>query len=297
MTILSPLTHRPNVTLVKTIDVAGIVAAWQKEFNIDPSKEFSGNETIYLYRCNETGLEFFWPPDLAGSSELYEKLEKLDWYYMEAKQEHEWAEEDVRNCHHVLEVGCARGYFVDRLRNMSIDAVGIELNESACKIAVDRNLPVFQMDLSELASEIAIAFDGVCAFQVLEHVPEPRKFLAVLIDMLAPGGLLVLSVPNSESFLRHAKDNPLNSPPHHVTRWNVRAFRFLERIFPIKIVRIKYEALAQYHVDWYMAVMTSGRTCCSRRLIANHWTRRMLESSLVRRLIRGHTIYVCFRKI
>lgn len=294
---ISPITRDSDVTLIESISVDRVVANWKRTFNIDPTDEFSGLETIFLYRCNQSGLLFFAPPGLDGSAHLYRKLESFDWYYMEDKLEHDWAEKDLQNCRRALEVGCAHGRFVQQLRSKGIDAIGIELNESACKIAVDRGLPVYLRDMKEMLPKYAGAFDGVCAFQVLEHVSRPREFLSSMIELLAPGGKLVMSVPNSAGFIRHAANDLLNSPPHHVTRWNAGAFRFLESIFPIELVNLKYEPLAKYHIDWYLNVAASRLDSWSRRTVCNRWTRRLMEFDLVRKFIRGHTLYVCFTKL
>ena len=40
------------------------------------------------------------------------------------------------------------------------------------------------------------SFDVVCAFQTLEHVPEPVAFASELARYLRPGGILVIEVPN-----------------------------------------------------------------------------------------------------
>jgi 2-polyprenyl-3-methyl-5-hydroxy-6-metoxy-1,4-benzoquinol methylase len=138
------------------------------------------------------------------------------------------------------------------LNRLDIKAEGIELNSEAIKIASDKGIPVSQSDLHMLAKEKSGSFDAVCAFQVLEHIAEPLAFLESLIQLIKPGGKVIISVPNSDSFAKHDKENLLDLPPHHMTRWSEGTFRSLPAFLSIKLERVKVEPLAQYHVDWYI---------------------------------------------
>ena len=56
-----------------------------------------------------------------------------------------------------------------------------------------------------LASEVGFeerSFDVVCAFHVLEHMPDARAFLRELARFARPGGLVVVETPNYASLLR-----------------------------------------------------------------------------------------------
>jgi len=48
------------------------------------------------------------------------------------------------------------------------------------------------------------AFDAIIMEHVLEHVEDPVGILRMAIDWLAPGGVIVISVPNAHSFHRLA---------------------------------------------------------------------------------------------
>ena len=59
-------------------------------------------------------------------------------------------------------------------------------------------------------------------FQVVEHVPDPRRFLSEARTLVAPGGFLIVSVPNRDGIFRLLPYDPANMPPHHVSRWRQR---------------------------------------------------------------------------
>jgi hypothetical protein len=44
-------------------------------------------------------------------------------------------------------------------------------------------------------------------------------------------------------------------PPHHVGLWGSVSLRYLEKVFPIKLLEMHYEPLQEYHVDSYIHAM------------------------------------------
>jgi 2-polyprenyl-3-methyl-5-hydroxy-6-metoxy-1,4-benzoquinol methylase len=67
---------------------------------------------------------------------------------------------------------------------------------SACR---SRGVEVIEKRIEDAVGNIAGA-DVVCAFEVIEHLFEPRRFIESMRPLISPGGLLVLSCPNGEGF-------------------------------------------------------------------------------------------------
>src|SRR5262245_35534102 len=107
--IRSPLTGSPDVTLVRTIQTAHLIRDWKSTFGIDITAEFRGHESIDVYKCNQTGLVFFRPVAITGSSWLYRQLEGAFAYYSPIRWEHSMALRDVRGIGTLLEIGCGSG--------------------------------------------------------------------------------------------------------------------------------------------------------------------------------------------
>ena len=72
-------------------------------------------------------------------------------------------------------------------------------------------------------------YDVVCAFQVLEHVTDPVAFINTAKACLKPGGLLIIGLPNYDSYLQHLVNFTLNAPPHHISWWQTETLRELGR--------------------------------------------------------------------
>ena len=108
----------------------------------------------------------------------------------------------------MLEVGCATGHFLFNVRRHVGEIVGVDYDGGAAAFAAERcGCKTYGGALS--SSGLAEAsFDVVCAFQTLEHVPEPVAFASELARYLRPGGILVIEVPNLADPLRSLYDVP-----------------------------------------------------------------------------------------
>jgi SAM-dependent methyltransferase len=133
----------------------------------------------------------------------------------------------------VLDVGCGLGWYGTQLRAAGYDWHGAEMKASDCAALAAAGLPHTQVDGSGLPFA-AGSFDAALCIEVLEHIAEPRAFLAEL-RRVAPGKLIV-SVPNAE--LIAYLHNYLAVPWHMLeadhknffTRWSLGAL--LREFYP-----------------------------------------------------------------
>lgn len=305
-TIASPITGE-EARIIEQFRTVEFIGAWDQSFAIDVSDEFADIDIFYKCLCPSSQYEFFFPHQLQGSAALYEQLSKFHWYYMPNRWEHKTAVEEMRNFskgHKVLEVGCGRGDFLDLCTSFGINGMGIDINKVAISYGKGKGRNVEEVELEELEKAMPLHFDTVVSFQVLEHITDPLSFLRRSVNLLSPGGALIITVPDGHGFcgrtpkLRHV----LDAPPHHMANWNIAAFQFLTKIFPIKLDKIIYEPLSKYHLDWYITELLSNES--ELRGI----TRKIFKKIIGRLLStyakvystyprwKGHTIFVKFIK-
>jgi 2-polyprenyl-3-methyl-5-hydroxy-6-metoxy-1,4-benzoquinol methylase len=104
----------------------------------------------------------------------------------------------------LLDVGCWTGEFLNFARAVGWDPVGIELSTKAAAFARSKELPVHCTTL-EAAPFPTDHFDVVTFLDVLEHLPEPAKELALARSLLKPGGIIVVRLPNTNFHLPKAR--------------------------------------------------------------------------------------------
>jgi 2-polyprenyl-3-methyl-5-hydroxy-6-metoxy-1,4-benzoquinol methylase len=239
ITAPSPVTGNPS-GMIDEIDISIIIKGYQKYIGIDVSDYFTGRDTLLQYQCPDTGMRFFYPAALAGDGDFYASLENRSGYYDDWKWDYETAWPFISATDSVLDIGCGRGAFLEKLKNEKNCTVhGLELNPSAFQILTKKNIPCQMQTIEEHALLNRNNYDVVCFFQVLEHIYSVRTFLDAAIECLKPGGLLIAAVPNNDPYLfGFNKYDWLNLPPHHMGWWNFASLNKLTAFFPITVEKI-----------------------------------------------------------
>ncbi len=101
----------------------------------------------------------------------------------------------------LLDLGCWVGFMLVEARGRGWDVTGVEPSAFAAAYARDRfNLDVLEQDL--LAADLPEgAFDAIVLGDVIEHLTDPLAALRHIDTLLAPGGVLYLTLPDSGSRL------------------------------------------------------------------------------------------------
>lgn len=220
---------------------------WGAKFSDEVIRRNTPGENSSLCECGDCGLQFFLPP-VGGDEDFYRELGESARYYSPWKWEFGWAKDRIPPSAAVLDVGCGRGDFLLFLSGHGRRTVGLERNPSARESAAARGLSVSGASIEEFAKENRETFDVVCAFHVVEHLPAPVPFLQELLACLRPGGTLFLSMPNR---LRSGKAllEPLDCPPHHLTRWGPEPLRRLGDLLGAPLREIAFEPV-EINVPW-----------------------------------------------
>ena len=277
---------------------------YKSDLNVRVPNITSVSSKIEWWKCPTTHLEFFTPAEVAGDGDFYQQLQRHSWYYMEAKWEYDLARTMIRRCNgkRILEVGCGKGAFLRSLREIKgvETATGLELNQQAVGDACASGLDVCNRPLSELRASNEGFFDVVCSFQVLEHVTQPRQFLEDQLALLKAGGLLIFAVPNSGGFLKLDQLELLNLPPHHMSRWFPETCLVLQEVLDIRLVTLRFEPLADYHIEYYFQLMASKWLPRLPRSLIDRIIRKFIiplnRITGFVKLIRGHTMLAAFVK-
>jgi SAM-dependent methyltransferase len=110
----------------------------------------------------------------------------------------------------VLDAGSGEGYGAAFLAHLARNVIGVDYAPVAVEHARAtyrrENLTFEQADLNNLVGFNG-PFDLITCFEVIEHIDDHSRFLAVMRSRLRPGGRLILSTPNL-LFHGTSDDNP-----------------------------------------------------------------------------------------
>ncbi len=115
-----------------------------------------------------------------------------------------------------IDVGCGAGLTVGIAKQLGWDAMGLEVDPAAVNEAQKTGLNILEGTYEQLANYSG-QFDCIMSSHVLEHVHDPLDMLTKIKAALKPGGLLLLTLPNSLSALRFyfgANWRGLEAPRH-----------------------------------------------------------------------------------
>lgn len=172
----------------------------------------------------------------------------------------------------LLDIGCAWGGYLWRMRELGWDVHGIELNPRAAVFAREElGLDTVRCGSFDDLDYPAGHFDVVHMSMVLEHLHHPGKALQKIYHLLRDGGQLILSVPDVSGFemrLFRSKCYPLQVPQH------------LSHFSPKTLTH--FLAKSGFCVDNILHQQTKKDFLKSAEYLDSGFRRRMLTNGLIR---------------
>lgn len=112
----------------------------------------------------------------------------------------------------LLDVGCGPGHFMAFMRTCGWITEGVEPSSDAAERAAALGFQVFP-SIEAARTQGSHTYDAVTLLNVLEHVFDPVALVQSVSSMIAPGGLLVIRVPNDFSVLQKCAQAELGKDP------------------------------------------------------------------------------------
>jgi len=108
---------------------------------------------------------------------------------------------DYKNKGRLLEIGCGTGEFLNSMANKpGWEAYGLEVNPDISEAARQKYNLNIKSGTLEQANYQTSFFDAIALWDVLEHLHDPMGALQEIYRILKPDGLLVIRVPNLDSW-------------------------------------------------------------------------------------------------
>lgn len=207
-------------------------------------------------------------------------------YFAAAAEDRDWArlfERDrLRACaallgpdrRRLIDIGCGPGFFLGTARAEGWEVTGFEPARQAAAHARALGATVIEDFLIAESAARAAPADVVHLHNVLEHVPDPAGLLGLCRDLLTPGGLICVIVPNDYNGFQEALRRAEGfapwwlAPPHHVNYFDFDSLaRLLARTGFVVIERGTSFPMELFLLmgENYVADAALGRACHRRR--------------------------------
>ena len=204
---------------------------------------FAGNFTSAskskLYKCKICGLYFKKPVlDKAQRNARYRVANPGNWRCgFENRQDWvlatRWIKE-IGKAGKILDMGCWTGNFLSELSD-SWERYGVEINPLAAEVAKNKNISILPLDYDNLPREQW--FDVITAFDFIEHLQDPYRFMQSMIKHLNVGGLLIVSTGNplASSWQFMGSSYWYCAFPEHISFVTKQWFEVISRDFGITV--------------------------------------------------------------
>lgn len=173
-----------------------------------------------------------------------------------------------KNARRYLDVGSAYGGFLIGFMELGLEVVGIEFNDKLVRLS-QANLKDYGLEDASIKGDILDEyllgklgkFDVITCIDVIEHVNDVPSAIKNMINLLNPGGILVLQMPNKDSISNVMGDSHFNLFGITLLKHSdARRFYFCN--FPESEM---YDVGEYYHQEYYLKLM-AGLGCHSSAL-------------------------------
>lgn len=182
-----------------------------------------------IAQCNNCGIEFS-VPMVPGCDDFYKWITSQKGYYPTERWEFYEVQNIINqaasiNTVSVLDVGCGSGDFLKRLKgNSGLELLGLDTTKKSVDACIAKGVDAYCCDIQTFKLKNPTKqFDYVVSFHCVEHVEHPKQFIIDMASVLRPSGTLLISAPLSPMSFETSWFDPLNHPPHHLTRFTSKS--------------------------------------------------------------------------
>jgi SAM-dependent methyltransferase len=135
----------------------------------------------------------------------------------------------------IIEVGSGLGYLTYALKMDGYDISGVDISKVAVEEAIAKFGNYYSYgDIFTYKEEKFEYFDIVILTEIIEHINDPIPFLQALVDIIKPGGKIILTTPN-RSFYPSDIIWATENPPIHCWWLSEESIQFMAKQLDLKV--------------------------------------------------------------
>ena len=187
--------------------------------------------------------DYWFAPDESAASRLEERYRRLVLRDHVRFVERALRQSSARGP--LLDAGCGGGLFLGMMRQRGFHVLGLDVSRAAAAIAWRRQRVPSVCAVLEAAPFPHGSLAGLTMFHVLEHLHDPRAYLAAAHGLLAPDGRLIVQVPNAASWQARLLGRRWNGMdvPRHLSDFRANDVAKLMERCGFEVLRRKYFSL------------------------------------------------------
>jgi 2-polyprenyl-3-methyl-5-hydroxy-6-metoxy-1,4-benzoquinol methylase len=218
---------------------------------------------FWIYRCRECRLiqvrplpaetqsinQDYWHVDLDNPSTRVSRWGSRCVYLHGLRRLEKWTGESIRG-KRLLDVGCGMGLFLEIAMEQGAIPHGLDLTPEAVQLTRQLcKIETVEQGYFETCPLAPASFDIITAWGVLHHTRSPSQWLARAYDLLVPGGILLVKMPNVAFTAAVSKWSPLlrllHLPTSHylASRPPLNLYGFTDRTLEGLLKKASFEVL------------------------------------------------------
>jgi 2-polyprenyl-3-methyl-5-hydroxy-6-metoxy-1,4-benzoquinol methylase len=160
----------------------------------------------------------------------------------------------------ILDIGCGTGELLNYCAGKGYRVQGVELNDRARNFAQNSYHLTIAKNLTDLTAS-AEKFDVITLWHVLEHFYMLNRPLQIVKEVLLPGGVLIIALPNCNSWdAKHYKEHwAAYDIPRHLSHFSYPTFKLLAFRNGFEVIKLIPQKLDAFYISLLSEQYIKGR--------------------------------------